>query len=122
MFENLEITNCLNIKGEIKALRNTILVKNIERGIRKTNSGILIPDDNMKNYGIRPRWGQVYAVGKDVVDVKPGQYVLVEHGRWTRGIPIKNDNEEFYLHKIENSSILLVSDEEPKIHKLMSKF
>ncbi|MCS7316810.1 MAG: co-chaperone GroES family protein [Candidatus Dojkabacteria bacterium] len=122
MFENLEITNCLNIKGEIKALRNTILVKNIERGIRKTNSGILIPDDNMKNYGIRPRWGQVYAVGKDVVDVKPGQYVLVEHGRWTRGIPIKNDNEEFYLHKIENSSILLVSDEEPKTHKLMSKF
>lgn len=120
MFENIKVINPLKLKSNVKPLKDTILVKNIERGIKKLSSGILIPDDNVKEHGIRPRWGQVYAVGENIKDIKPGQYILIEHARWSRGIAVNIDGEEFYLHKVENNSILAISDEEPNEFKLMT--
>ncbi len=101
--------------SKIKAIKDHILVKNIERGLEKTKGGIIIPDDNMKEYGIKPRWGEVYAVGPQQKDVKPGEFVLIEHGRWTRGMAVETESgEAFYLHRVENSSVLLVSNEDPR--------
>jgi co-chaperonin GroES (HSP10) len=100
--------------SQIRAIRDNVLVKNIERGLERTRGGIILPDDNMKDRGIKARWGQVYAVGPEQTDVKPGDFVLIEHARWTRGLPIETDSgESFYLHKVENHSILLISDEDP---------
>ena len=65
----------------------------------------------MKNSGIRPRWGKIYALGPEVRDLKVGQYIMVSHGRWTRGIKIEDENGEQIIRKVDPKDILLVSDE-----------
>lgn len=100
---------------KIKALKNKVLVSDLERGIRMIN-GIIIPDDNGKSEGIRPRWGRVYSTGEGVEDVKVGQWILIENGRWTRMLTVKDDaGNETKLWGVEwPQSVLLVSDEEPE--------
>ena len=101
---------------KIKAIKNRVLVEKIEKGERKTAGGIVLPDDNGKDHGIRARWGKVFSVGPDVkADVKVGEWICVEHGRWTRPLEIHDEetNELKVLWGIEEESILLVSDEQP---------
>lgn len=100
---------------KIKALPNKVLVTNIERGMRVVH-GILIPDDDGKSEGIRPRWAQVYSVGENVTEVKEGQWILIENGRWTRTLRVKLDSgEEINVFGVEwPASVLLVSDEKPE--------
>ena len=74
------------IKGKLIPLRDIVFVKNLESGARKTAAGIFILDDNMKDTGIRSRWAEVYAVGPEVTEIKVGEWVLVNHGRWTFGM------------------------------------
>jgi co-chaperonin GroES (HSP10) len=74
------------IKGDLKPLRNIVFVSELESGARTSKGGIFILDDNMKDTGIRSRWAQVYAVGPEVTEIKPGDWVYVKHGRWTFGI------------------------------------
>lgn len=56
----------------------------IDRGEAKTTSGLYFLDDDFTEAGIRPRWAQVIAVGQDVLFTKPGDFVLIPHGEWTR--------------------------------------
>jgi hypothetical protein len=64
--------------------------------------------------GIRPRWGRVWQVSDDITDVKPEDWILVEHGRWTMSIEIKDDDGEvFKFQKIDPECILMVSDHKP---------
>lgn len=99
----------------VKALPNRVLVTDLERGSRIVN-GIIIPDDNGKSEGIRPRWGRIFSVGEGVTEVKEGQWILVENGRWTRMLKVKQeDGSELQVWGVEwPVSVLLVSDEEPK--------
>jgi len=99
---------------KIKALKGKVLVSDLERGIRMLN-GIIIPDDNGKSEGIRPRWGKVYSIGEGVQDTTPGQWILIENGRWTRMLTVKEDDgTEIQLWAVEwPESVLLVSDEPP---------
>ena len=78
---------------------------------RVSQGGIIIPNDDMKNSGIRPRWAKVYAVGPEQKDVQVGQYILISHGRWTRGIKIQDQEGEKTIRKVDNNDILLVSDD-----------
>lgn len=78
---------------------------------RVTSSGIIIQSTDGKLEGIHARWGRVYAVGRDQKDIKPGQYILVKHGRWTRGTLIEDPEGEKTIRRIDNNDILLVSDE-----------
>jgi co-chaperonin GroES (HSP10) len=87
--------------------------------VRITNGGILLPNDDMKSSGIRPRWGHVYAVGPQQLDVQAGQYVLISHGRWTRGIKIDDGTGEKVIRKVDPNDILMVSDE-PMTDETMS--
>ena len=102
--------NTYKIKS-IKALHDNILVKDMHLCERFTSNGILLPGDDKTSTGIRPRWAEVYAVGDKQSDVTVGQYVLVSHGRWTRGIKIEFNDEDITLRRIDNNDILLVSDE-----------
>jgi len=43
---------------KVKALKGKVLVTDLERGSRVLR-GIILPDDNGKSEGIRPRWGKV---------------------------------------------------------------
>lgn len=98
----------------ITALKNKVLVTNIESGGQVTAHGIIIPDDDGKERGIRPRWAEVYAVGKDVTDLKPGQWILISHGRWSRGVDISTKNGKVTIRQVDYpEAILLVSDKKP---------
>lgn len=89
----------------------------MEKGDKVTSGGIIVLDDNGKDRGIRPRWAQVWKVGPENSDLTPGQWVLLEHGRWTYGIeaiiPEGGENEVFYIQRADPAGILLVSDECP---------
>jgi hypothetical protein len=78
---------------------------------RISNGGIVLVNDDMKNSGIRPRWGKIYALGPEVKGLEVGQYIMVSHGRWSRGIKIEDENGEVTIRKVDPKDILLVSDE-----------
>jgi hypothetical protein len=80
---------------------------------RTLTSGIILPGDNGKSSGIRPRWGRVYAIGPEQQDVTVGQWICVAHGRWTRGIEIEDDTGVKTIRRIDPKDILLISDEQP---------
>jgi co-chaperonin GroES (HSP10) len=91
--------------------KDTIIVCDMEFTERKTSSGIILIDDDMKSSGIRPRWAKVYAIGREVKDIQVGQYIYVSHGRWSRGVTIETPEGEKIIRKVDPNDILLVSDE-----------
>lgn len=97
--------------GKITALNDAVIVSDMSFDERITHGGIVLPNDDMKSSGIRPRWGKVFAVGPEQMDIKVGQYILISHGRWTRGIKIDDGTGEKTIRKVDNKDILLVSDE-----------
>jgi hypothetical protein len=44
-------------------------------------------------------------------DLKEGQYILVSHGRWSRGIEIEDETGTKTIRRVDNNDILMVSDE-----------
>lgn len=107
---------------KIKALRNKILAINIERGQTTSYGGILLLDDSLKKEGIYARWMQVYSIGSEVTDdIQEGNWIFVEHGRWTRVMRIlMDDNSELELWGIDPDSVLLVSNERPDSERLLT--
>lgn len=99
---------------KLKAIKNRVLATQMEKGEVKTAGGIVIPDDNGKVDGIRARWGQVYSVGPEVkADIEVGDWILVEHGRWTRPMELRSEEEVMTIWGVEEESILAVADEQP---------
>ena len=98
---------------------DTVIVSDMKFDVRITNGGILLLNDDMKSAGIRPRWGYVYAVGPLQKDIQAGQYILISHGRWTRGIKIDDGTGEKVIRKVDPKDILMVSDE-PMTDETMS--
>ena len=99
-------------RDKIKALHDNVLVADMEFDTRITQTGLILPNDNGTTLGIRPRWGRVYAVGEEQQDVKVGDWILVAHGRWTRGLDIEDGETEHRrtIRKIDPDDILMVSD------------
>ncbi|OUU16008.1 MAG: hypothetical protein CBC05_09100 [Crocinitomicaceae bacterium TMED45] len=105
------------VRGKIRPLRNKILVKSIDQGMRKSKGGIILPSTDKLEQGaggIRPRWAEVYAVGSEIDFLKPGDFVLMEHGRWTKGVQVEDDGEEFDLRVADPEGILGTSDARPE--------
>jgi co-chaperonin GroES (HSP10) len=79
-----------------------------------TTGGIIVGSDNGKTEGIKPRWGKVYDVGPDQTDVKVGDWILVEHGRWTRGVNVEAaTGETITVRRVETKAIIAISDHLP---------
>lgn len=110
--EKLKFKFTNKIRG-IKPLRDHIIVNEMNFRDRKLASGIVLLSDDGKTDGIRPRWCRVYAIGPEQKDIVVGQWVLVEHGRWTRGVHVDINGEELTLRRVDKDALLLVSDEEP---------
>lgn len=101
-------------KMQVRPLPQDILIYNMDMGEQTTKSGIVIQSDDGKAHGVKPRWAKVYKVGERCeVDVKPEQWILIEHGRWTRKIKIDDGESIKEVQKVEVASILAVSDEQP---------
>ncbi len=98
---------------KIRALHDDVIVKDMDFGEQITAAGIVIQSDDAKVHGIKPRWAQVYKVGPEQTDVEPGQWILIEHGRWTRKIKIDDGEGPKEIQKVEVKSILAVADEKP---------
>ena len=98
----------------IKPLGKNVIVRDMNFEGRTLDSGIVLLGDDGKTDGIRPRWAKVYTIGPDQTDVAVGQWVLLEHGRWSRGIKIVKDGEEFTIRRADPGSIMMVSDTEPQ--------
>ena len=99
---------------KIRPILDHIIVQDMDFGEQKTKGGIIVVDDDGKLHGIKPRWGKVYAVGPKQTDVKAGDWVLVEHGRWTRGIDLETeDGSTVTVRRVESASILMSSDAKP---------
>jgi len=102
------------IKNELETIHDNVLVTHMNFDEQVTASGIVVISDNGKTEGIKPRWGKVFKIGPDQHDVKVGDWVLVEHGRWTRGVQVEDNNGNVAtIRRIETKSILAVSDHLP---------
>lgn len=98
-------------KKQIRPLADSVIVNDMQFDERLTRGGIILTNDNGTGRGIRPRWGQVYATGPDQKDIKVGQWILVGHGRWTRGIEIEDESGSKTLRRIDPNDVLMISDE-----------
>ena len=100
-----------------------IIVSDMSFDIRITSGGILLPNDDMKSAGIRPRWGKIYAIGNDNKDdqFEVGKWILISHGRWTRGIDIEDEEGEKTIRRVDPNDVLLIADELPEDDTLSDK-
>ena len=98
------------VEGIFKPLRDGILVRNMDFGEQKTASGLIVLSDDGKAGGIHPRWGEVIAVGNEQLDVQVGQYVMVAHGRWSRGFELNGET----VRTVDPKDVLGIQDEEPE--------
>lgn len=100
-------------KIQIRAIHDHVIVTGMNFSERKTASGIILRSDDGKSHGIRPRWGQVYKVGPKQKDVEVGQWILIEHGRWTRKIRIDDGEGEKDVWRVDAKGILAISQTAP---------
>lgn len=105
----------MKVKGKILPLGDKVIVSDMDFGEQTTSAGIIVPSDNAKGSGIHPRWAKVWAIGDQQKDVKVGDWILIEHGRWTRTIEHENEDGTITeLRMIDNNAILIQSDSLPK--------
>jgi hypothetical protein len=45
--------------------------------------------------------------------VAVGQWILLEHGRWSRGLKIEVDGEEIVIRRGDPKAIIFAADEKP---------
>jgi len=100
--------------NELRALHDHVIVSDMSFDERLSNGGVLLRSDDMKSQGVKPRWARVYAVGPKQTDVKVGEWVLITHGRWTRGVLIRDaSGEEYTVRRVDTNDLLMVTDEQP---------
>jgi hypothetical protein len=99
-------------KDKFHPLNDYIVVTDMHFDQRISHGGIILPNDDMKGSGIRPRWARIYKFGSAYNgELQEGQWILVSHGRWTRGIDIEDETGKKTLRRVDPNDILLVSDE-----------
>jgi len=102
------------IKGTPRAKGSDVLVTDMHFGDQTTTSGLIVKSDDGKTRGIYPRWARVFSKGPDNRDeFEVGDWILIMHGRWTRGIKIETTEGEIEIRKVELESILAMSNEKP---------
>ena len=106
--------NNINASG-FQPLKENVFVTDLDSGFHVTKGGIIRPDDNGKDHGIHPRWGKVWAVGPEVKDLVPGDWIYIEHARWTQGITMKLPSGDIKVWRVEYpKAVLLASDKDPR--------
>jgi len=105
----------MKVKGTIRPLKDKVFVSDMNFDAQITAGGLYIPSSDGKAEGITPRWGKVYAIGPEQTEVKVGDWVMIEHGRWTRGVDVAvTEDTHFTVRMIDADAIMLVSEEKPQ--------
>lgn len=106
----------------LNLLKEKVFVTDLEIGERVTAGGIIIADDNGKSDGVRSRWAKVIKTGPDQKVLKPGMYVLMDHGRWTRNIEVSHEGKTIKVNMIDYpTGVLAISDTAPKELEMIRK-
>lgn len=100
-------------KIKIRAIGKDVIATDMSFEERVSTGGIIMKSDNGKTHGIRPRWCQVYKIGPQQQDVKPGDWILVEHGRWSRGMSIDDGAGVKEIRKIDINCIMGWQEQAP---------
>jgi co-chaperonin GroES (HSP10) len=102
------------ITGKLIPIRDNVLVTDMNFDARVSKGGIVLPSDDGKSEGVRHRWGRVWAIGPQQKDVAVGDWILLEHGRWTRGVTVvEEDGTEITIRRADIKAILMVTEEKP---------
>lgn len=102
------------IKGTLEPIRDNILITDMDFDEQVTAGGIVLPSDDGKAEGIKSRWGRVWAVGPEQKEVEVGEWILLEHGRWTRGVTLEDaEGNKTIIRRADLKAILAVSNEKP---------
>jgi hypothetical protein len=96
-------------------IKTNVFVTDLDHGPTVTQGGIIRPDDNMSATGIRPRWACVWAIGPEVEDIKVGEWVFIEHARWTNSIDIRLPEGNVRVWKVDwPNGVLLAAQDDPR--------
>lgn len=82
-------------------------------GEKETDGGIIINEKDGDIKSIRPRWFEITHVGPEYPHLKVGEFVFVEHGRWSRGFKDPEFPTKGKLHMLDNEKIIAVCDTLP---------
>lgn len=97
----------------ITAIGDKVLATMVDGfGEKVTKGGVILQEKDATSEAIRPRWFHVTHVGPDQEDVKVGDYVLVYHGRWTRGITLSGYDTKIYM--LDPEYLMATSDKMPE--------
>ena len=104
------------IKGNITPIHDRVLVSDMEFGESKTKGGLIIGSDDGHTRGIKPRWCKVVSKGHKNKDTyKKGDWILVEHGRWSRGFSFADENgKATVLRIVEAKAVMMTGNYKPK--------
>ena len=103
------------IKGKLSPIKNRVIVSDMHFGEQIRKSGLILTGDDGTTRGIYPRWCKVHAKGpENTDDYTVGDWILVEHGRWTRGVDVDEGNGEATLRMVEAESIMGWSKDKPE--------
>jgi len=96
----------------LKFMNDQVIVSDMHFDERITKGGLILLNDDKKSAGIRPRWAKIYGLGPDQTDplLQIDTWILISHGRWTRGITVETPSGKVTLRKVDPCDILLVSD------------
>jgi len=109
------------IADGFRPLKNNVFVTDLDRGPHQTAGGIFIPDDNMSERGVHARWGRVWCVGPDVKEIEAGEWVYVEHARWTNEIELELPTGVVRMWRVDwPNAVLLASDSDPREHTVIN--
>lgn len=106
--------NIDTINGKLQPIRNRVIVSDMYFGEQRTQGGLILTDDDGTTRGIYPRWGRVHSKGpENAEEYNVGDWILIEHGRWTRSVKVDEGSGEIELRMIEAESVLAWSDTKP---------
>lgn len=98
------------VNTELEAIRDVIVCCDAEFGDQQTNAGIIIKSNIKESQGITSRWMRVHKVGTDIDYLQPGDWVLVEYGRWTEGFEVDGIEDAY---RVDPKGCMAVSDVKP---------
>ena len=104
----------MKVIGKIVPIRDNVLVTDMNFDARVSAGGLVLPSDDGKSEGVRHRWARVWAIGPQQKDVVVGEWILLEHGRWTRGVTVElEDGTDIVIRRADINAILMVTDDDP---------
>ena len=114
----MTLGNKNRIKAEnFRPIKDNVFVSDLDSGPHITAGGIIRPDDNRSGTGIHARWARIAFIGPDIKDedIKVGEWVFIEHARWTNSIDLEFPSGTIRVWKIDwPDSVLLATADDPR--------